>query len=358
MEEEIEKVEADVKKAWPRVMAWVGGASAVIGLIATLAGGVSWFASHHKGSTEREAKMALAQAQANQGEYQASVDSYGAILKADPLYRPALDGQLSATMLWAENFSVVAKDGQSANDLAAPELDEMMAILDAGLTRAKGAQLADVQAHIGWVHLLNQQIAGREFGDAAEQNFRAALTTDPSNVYANAMLGNWLLQNRGSFTEAIEHLNNAVKSGKARPFVRTMQLDGLIQLEREGARGEVVKAANDMRKSGEPLDAEFKSRIVTFCFDPVVTDRKELAESLTAVPADEAWQTYLWLDEGSGNSQDRTVAHEFVQANLLELSGKRQESQDAYRALQQKLKDNPGSMKSSVDAAVARVSQK
>lgn len=98
---------------------------------------------------------------------------------------------------------------------SAPALEKIMTILDAGPTRMGGSQAADVKAPIGWTHWLNQHIAQREFGPAAGQNLRAALASDPSNVYANAMLGNWLLQNRKSFTEAIRHLDVAVSTGKA-----------------------------------------------------------------------------------------------------------------------------------------------
>src|SRR5208337_4051971 len=138
-------------------------------------------------------------------------------------------------------------------DVSAPELDEIFRILDAGLTRAKGSQSADLQAHLGWAHWINQHIAEREFGPAAEQNLRAALLSDPSNVYANAMLGNWMLQNGENFSEAVHFLEVAASTGKERPFVRRLQLGGLINLDQPGARAELVKVANEMRISGEDL---------------------------------------------------------------------------------------------------------
>jgi tetratricopeptide (TPR) repeat protein len=356
MAEENQKAEPGEGKAWPFLMSWVGRTTALIGLFASVGGGVTWVIHHRQQTAERQAKMALAEAQAKQGEYQASVQSYGEILKAEPLNHPALDEQLNTTMAWVEDFHVTLREGQSATEVAAPGLDEIFSILDAGLTRSKGTQAADVQAHIGWAHWLNQHIAEREFGTVAEQNLRAALASDPSNVYANAMLGNWIVQNNGNFSEAMERLNTAVSTGKARPFVRRLQLGGLIYLDKSGARAGLVRAANDMRKSGEPLDEEYRRRILGFCFDPIVTDHGELAESLSAVSPDDAWQTYLWLDDNSEAGQGRALVHEFVNANLLEVAGKRQESLAKYRALQQELKDQPGTMKNSVNAAIARLS--
>jgi tetratricopeptide (TPR) repeat protein len=356
MDDEIQKAETGARRAWPLVMSWVGGITALIGLFASVGGGITWFANHQKQKIQLQSKMALAQGQAKQGEYQASIQSYGDILKEDSLYRPALDQQLDTAMLWLEDFHVSAGPGQNSAEAAAAALDQVMAILDSGLTRSKGLRAADVQAHIGWAHWLNKRIAEREFGSMDEQNLRAALNSDPSNVYANAMLGAWMLQTGGSFAEAIQHFNVAVATGKARPFVRKLQFGGLIYLDKKGARTELVRAANDIRKSGESLDEEYKSRVLGFCFNPLVTDHGELAESLSAVPPDDAWATYLWLDDRPENVEAHSTDHDFIKANLLELSGKRQESLTQYRLLQQELKNGSFTMKNSVNAAIARLS--
>jgi tetratricopeptide (TPR) repeat protein len=359
MEDQVQRPELSIKKAWPLFMSWVGSASALIGLFVTLVGGVTWFVGHHRHQAERRAKMALAQAQAKQGEYRASIQSYGDILESDSFYRPALDQQLNTAMLWVENFSVLVPEDQSAAGLAAPALDKILVILDSGLTRATGSQAADVQAHIGWAHWLNQHIAEREFGSAAEQNLRAALASNPSNVYANAMLGNWMLQTGGNFAVAIQHFDTAISTGEVRPFVRRLQLGGLIYHDAIGARAELFKAANDMRSGSEPLDEENKRRILAFCCDPAITDHAELVESLSAVPGDQAWETYLWLDDRQEESSlDRTplLVHDFIEANLLEISGKRQESLKKYRLLQRQLTNQGSTMKTRVDAAIARLS--
>jgi tetratricopeptide (TPR) repeat protein len=355
VEKQPNELESGVKRVWPRVMSWIGGVTAVIGLFASIGGGITWVRNHHKDNAERRAKIALAETQEKQGEYQESIESYGEILKGDPLDPDALDRQLNVAMLWAENFHVLVPDGQSPTAAAGPELDQIMGILDAGLARTKSARAADIQAHIGWTHWLNQHIAEREFGDAAEKNLHAALETDPSNVYANAMLGNWMLQNNRDFTQAVQHLDAAVSTGKARPFVRKLQIGGLNHLDRPGARGALVKAANDMRKAGEPLDPSYKSDILAFCFNPTFAGHQDLAESLSAAPPGEIGTTYLWLDQDSGD--DHRAEHEFVNASLMEVQGKRQESLEKYRELRNELKNQPGSLREAVDASVARLSR-
>jgi tetratricopeptide (TPR) repeat protein len=352
--------ESRVKRDWGLFMGGVGSVSALIGLCITITGGVTWYMTHRNQHAESKAKMALAQAQEKQGEYQASVQTYADLLKTDPLYGPALDQQLSATMLWTENFSVTVDEGQSPSNLAAPLLDQIMLILDAGLTRSNGTQAADVQAHIGWAHWLNRHVAEREFGPLAEQNLRAALATDPSNVYANAMLGNWMIQNGGSLSEAIQHFDTAVSTGRVRPFVRTFQLSGLRDRDETGARAALVKALNEMRQGGEPIDEGDKRHMLGFCFDPIRTNHTDLVESLSAVSPADAWQTYLWLDDQPQNDdyqrKSQQTVHDFIAANLLEISGKRQESLEKYRLLQTELKGQGSSLDDSVAAAIARIS--
>ena len=54
--------------------------------------------------------------------------------------------------------------------------------------------------------------------------------------------------------------------------------------------------------------------------------------------------------------EDHNLNHDFIHANLLEIGGKREESLEKYHLLQQELKNSPGTLKDSVDAAVARLS--
>ncbi len=359
MDNDPQPTESRAKREWGLFMGGIGSISAIIGLCVTIGGGVTWYMTHRNQHAESNAKMALAQAQAKQNEYQASVQTYADILKTDPLYRAALDQQLDQTMLWTENFSVLVPEGQDASAAASPLLDEILLILDAGLTRSTGTRAADIQAHIGWAHWLNHHIAAREFGPSAEQNLRAALVTDPSNVYAHAMLGNWLTMNGGSLAEAAQHFNSAVATGKARAFVRSLQLAGLENVDEPGARAALMKALNEMRKNNEPLDPEEKHRILGFCCDPEVTDHTELTESLSAVSAEDAWQTYLWLDDQQGTGEDakhQQIIHDFIAANIAEISGNKQKSLSEYRALQDELKNQGSTLRDSVDQAIARLS--
>jgi hypothetical protein len=352
--------EPRVKRAWGVILAWIGGISAVIGFAGTLTGTFGKIQDHFHSHAELDAKMAIAQSQSQQGDYDASLQSYAEILKAHPLYQPALDQQLNTAMLWVENFSVIEPAGQNAVSPGGPQLDEIFPILDAALVRRKGGQGADVEAHLGWAHWLNQHIAEREFGPIAEHDLRAALALDATNVYANAMLGNWMLQNGGNFAEAAGHFEIAVATGKARALVRTMQIGGLISSGSGPGRVELLRAANDMRKNNEPLDGHSKNRILFECFGSSWHDRPRLVDSLSAVPPGDAAATYLWLDDRpreGDEAKSQLFARDFVEANLLEISGKRPEALTKYVALRQEIKNQHSTLQDPVDQAIARLSQ-
>jgi len=217
-----------------------------------------------------------------------------------------------------------------------------------------------VQAHLGWAHWLNQHVAPREFGPAAEKNLRAALTTDPNNVYANAMLGNWLLQNGGDFNEAVAHFHTAVATGKQRPLVRTMQVGGLTSNESSRSNLELIRAANEMRKNNEPLDQHSKTRILNQCFHPL-DDRARLVESLSAIPPEEAEQTFLWLDDRPREGDDakyHAIVCEYIRANLLEMSGKHSDALTKFQSLRSALKGGSYVLATPVDDAIKRLSAK
>jgi hypothetical protein len=239
-------------------------------------------------------------------------------------------------MLWVEDFDVPVPKGKNASDLAGPKLDEVFPVLEAGRARVSGPQAADVLAHIGWAHWLNEQ-AERESSDAPERNLKAALLADPKNVYANAMYGNWLMQTGGPLSEAMDHFNTAVKTGKARPWVRVMELNALVY--KDEARSERSKITNDMRKNGEPIEDGFRSRIASD-YDPIVCSHREMIQTLSAVPPDEAWATYLWLADKHGDEEDYDLLkREFVAAGVSEVAGKRAEAIAKFLALKRKLPD-------------------
>ena len=164
-------------------------------------------------------------------------------------------------MLWLENFHVLVGEGQKAEDLAAPVLARLKTVLEAGLARTSGrdARAADILAHLGWAHWLNEKIAFKEF-DGAERVFSQSLAIDSSNVFANSMMGNWLLQTHGDSAAAMRHFQIALTTGKQRPLVRSMQIGGLLYNTDPGMQAEFARTLNEMRKNNESVEPGIKSR--------------------------------------------------------------------------------------------------
>jgi len=78
-------------------------------------------------------------------------------------------------------------------------------------------------------------------------------------------------------------------------------------------------------------------------YAPSMVQDTELAKILAAVPPDEAWATYLWLDKTTDSSDEdeqslKHLNHEFIEAKIKEISGKNGEALALYRALQTELR--------------------
>jgi tetratricopeptide (TPR) repeat protein len=341
------------RRSLPRPVLWSAAAAlvAVVLLLAANAGIGPWRASH-----ERSARVAglleTAATQSSLTDYESAFDSYQQVLSLDSSNRAALNGQVEAAMLWLENFHVLVGEGQKAEDLAAPVLARLKTVLEAGLARTSGrdARAADILAHLGWAHWLNEKIAFKEF-DGADRIFRQSLAIDSSNVFANSMMGNWLLQTRGDSAAAMRHFQTALATGKQRPLVRSMQLGGLLYDNDPGMHAEFARALNQMRNNNESVDPGMKSRARSF-YDVSVSQENEFREVLAAVPPDENWKTYLWLSPGA----PADLRQDFVHASLTEFSDNRAAAVSEFRTLLPKLRAEGMSYRM-IDYAVAAIAR-
>lgn len=344
----------------PAPLLWSAAAAvATIAILLALGVGIGpWRASRER-SAHVAQLLKTAATQSSQADHESAFDTYQQILGLEPTSRAALDGQVDAAMRWVEGFHVLVGEGQKAEDLAGPPLARLKTVFEAGLARTSGhdARAADILAHLGWTHWLNQKIAFKEF-DGAERFFRQSLAIDSSNVFANAMLGNWLLQTRGDRAAAMRHFQAAVSTGKERPLVRQMQLGGLLYNDEPGMHAEFARALNEMRTNGEPLEPGIKGR-AGYLYDVTVGEGTEFRDVLTAVPPDESWKTYLWLAPEAPADRGQQYRRDFVHASLAEFSGDRIVAASEFKTLLPKLKAEGMSyrMTGYAEAAVARLSR-
>ena len=249
-----------------------------------------------------------------------------------------MDLQAAAAMSWLRDFHATLREGQKAEDIAGPPLAEIIGVLEATLARreGRGPRAGDILAHLGWAHWLNQRLAHKEFGPAAERTLRQSLTVDPTNVFAHAMLGNWLLQTHGDTAEALRHFDAAEKTKQQRPLLRQMQLGGMVYNHDSGIPAALMRVVNQMRINGETITEPYRSRVMTY-FRPGNND--EMREMLSAVPPSEAWATFLWLDDPSqGDMKYEGFRREFIHARVLELDGKTAEALALLTELDRKMR--------------------
>jgi tetratricopeptide (TPR) repeat protein len=218
---------------------WIAGATMTALLVLTAArmGFGPWAGSHER-KLQIEQLLRTAGTQAEQTEYESAFASYQQILRLDSSNKAAQKRQVDAAMRWLDNFHVLASEGQRPEEVAAPQLVQLKDVLEAGLARTSGkdTRAADILAHLGWAHYMNEKIALREFGNA-ERYLQQALAIAPTNVYANAFLGNWLLQGGGDRGKALSHFQTALATNRERSLVRSLQAGGLVHNDAPGLRG-------------------------------------------------------------------------------------------------------------------------
>ncbi len=323
-----------------RMLALMGVAVlAILLLLAAKAGIGPWHVSHER-KLQVDRLLSTAQTDLRETDYESAFQSYQQLLTLDPNNSIALDGEVNAAMLWLDHFHVVAPEGQKPENVAATTLAQLNSVLTGGLARADGnkTRAADILAHLGWLHYMDEKIAFKEFGNA-ERFFAQALTLDPSNVYAHAFWGNWLLQTNGDLALAQKHFASALATNSQRPLVRSMQLGGLLENDAPGARAAFVQALNQVRINNEPLDQHIHDR-VSYLYSPTVNTAAQLHETLTAVPPDDEWKTFLWLNPEQAADANPPLLKDFLQASLAEISGDRATALAEFKSLAILLKAN------------------
>jgi tetratricopeptide (TPR) repeat protein len=349
------------KDFYKDVLKWVGGIAAIIGLL--LSAGQLFRPAFIRIHSHRDGDRLLTEAksESNAADYQTALATYDRALQLVPNYAPAIEGRCDTAMAWLRNFHIAGADDKELESRAATQLSALFPILEAALAGQKGSRQADILAHIGWAHWLNFHIALKDVPSSAEENYRRALSIDARNVYANAMLGNWLLQRGNRLAEAKPHFDLAVESGKERPFVSALQLGGMIYSDDIPTRIELTRVATEMRKNGEKISEGNSSRIISTNYSTAVTDDAELAPVLAALPPDEAWATYRWLEDNS-DSKDDDPAHswqrKYIEAKIKEVSGQNAEALTLYRALQKELRGTDSTLQDRVSPAIKSLEHK
>jgi tetratricopeptide (TPR) repeat protein len=328
---------------------WIGGVAAVISLLLGLnqvTGVLQTFRVHHKEFAEA---MKAGELEQERGDYPAAFDSFKRAVELDPVDRDAQKHQAQAAMLWLENVQTRERSFTDTANLILPALDK-------SLSSAKGQDAADLLAHIGWANFLKSR-DGSGSPEIIAQSYQEAVKLDEHNPYANAMWAHWILWQNGDAKQAKEHFAAALESGRARPYVRELQLSAYQNVHSADNDAELLRIANQMRVQGEPIEPREQRWIFEQIFLSDLNDPAEFAQVMRALKPEDALATYDWLSSGQ-TSSDLPLRRGYVVAFALEVAGQPAEALAQYKALQQQLQQSRThySLTSSVNDAVQRLS--
>jgi hypothetical protein len=227
-----------------RALKWVGAITAVISLIVGVRQVTLWVGDALHRRREAATQVDLARQQSSR---RAFADAWASLDRADAL-RPgeAVDSaRIDVAFAWLQD----ARPGPGRafgviTDAVTPSLDR-------ALVNASGPRRADLLAHLGWAEFLRSRDGVQ--GDPAAR-YREALEADSGNVYANAMLGHWLMRSSSGIDAGRERFATALAGADGkRAFVRRLQLAALTNRGSDGD-AELLRVADEMRQKGEALD--------------------------------------------------------------------------------------------------------
>jgi len=325
----------------------VGAVAAVVSLLLGLnqiTGVVQQLRIHHQDFSEA---LAAGERETERGDHAAAFRSFERAAKLDPLDRRAQSQETDSAMRWLETVHATGK--QSFADVA----NQLLPVLDNAQVKAKGQAAGDILAHVAWANFLKYRDGVRE-GVNVDDALKAALAADPNNVYAHAMSGRWILWQGGELQAATSHFTAALATSRVRPYVRELQLAALTDGDSAERDAEALRVANDMRKSGEALDASLRQKIFWNNFTSRFRSKDRLAASLSVLSRQETVATYDWLDDRTADAV-KSASRAFVEANLNEIQGRRDEALGQYQALQKQLLKTDIALASAVDSAIQRL---
>jgi len=327
---------------------------AVLAVLGVWEGG-SRIIEHGRRNREAVAIVKQAELQVQGGNYAAAWDALQKGNAAYPDSAAIVAAQEAVAMQWLENARGSQLTG-NLKDIA----DAVLPVLSRGATAHTGQGAADLLAHMGWAEFLRARegVGGID----PTQHYRHALAIDPGNVYAHTMWAFEILRNNGTLAEAKPHVAAALAAGRARPYVRQMQIAALLWVHTSNNEDEIVRVANDMRLAGEVMqDAGPRS-------DPerlwsIYTSRliygNDKAQFLAALSPADHLATFRWLYPEDTFPKE-TYLYTCVLAQLQENAGDTAAALATYRRVLAELAARgvkAGRIVDDATAAVTRLSR-
>ncbi len=292
--------------------------------------------------------LATASAQRQRNQLAEALATLATARHMAPASSEVRQAQEDVAMEWIRDARVENGKG-SFGDAITPAL----AIVDAALPAATGMRRADLLAHTGWATFLLWRDGDRRLNPS--DRYREALSIDPGNPYANAMLAHWILfQDDDKVSDAKRLFDTALQTGRALDAVRTLQWAAYVNSSAPEADAERVRLADAMRRGSEELNARQAQALwgpYYFALPP--SHERERRVLLDALPPDDHISTLAWaFDEYAGKDESRRRTIRYYVALLHAKAGQRDQAVNDLRLLQKELARAPGSLRDAVEAAL------
>ena len=229
-----------------------------------------------------------------------------------------------------------------------------LAVIDSAIASTNGTRKADLVAHSGWAVFLRWRDGNRQL-DPGDW-YRDALKIDASNPYANAMLAHWMLYRDDVVDKAAPLFETALRSGRAKPAVRSLQWAAFRNTRTPETSRELVRLANAMRRDNERLDDRQRNTLWAPYYTALSPADDVTRQALFgAVPPDDHVKTLDWAFEDSfAKDEPRRQIIRYYKALLNERAGRTDEAREQLQALDKELAGHPGRTQDAVRQALRR----
>jgi tetratricopeptide (TPR) repeat protein len=294
----------------------------------------------------------LAQASAERRRSQ-SVEALATLARARelaPASEPVQRMQADVAMDWIRNVRV--EGGKSSFGEA---IKPALAVVDAALPSATGARRADLLAHSGWATFLMWRDGDRRLNPA--EWYSEALSVDPGNPYANAMLAHWILFQENDLPRAVKLFDTAVRAQRASDAVRSLQWAAYGNDRTPEAHVELVQLADRMRRDGQKLSMRQAQALWGQYYFATASDRENDRHVLLgALPPDDHISTLGWgFEEYAAEDESRRRTIRYYVALLHASAGRLDQAVGGLRTLDAELARQPGSLRDAVQAALRQL---
>jgi hypothetical protein len=332
-----------------KVLKWIGYCTAIISFLATIGGlgKIAW--GRYDTNKQINALISAQTVQLQGGDYLAAWQSLEQAEKLKPESAKVKGAQLALAKRWIED--VPMQDSGQLGGFAA----KLNPVITQALGQKKpGPEHADLLAEQGWIYYRQDLDAQADLNPA--EPYARSSAEDPSNPYAQAMWGYWLLYSDGALDAAEKHFAAAVATHKDGDYVRRLQLSALLLHSSDECQEETVRVTNEMRKEGRAINLHTKTRIWGGYYFRLGHTEPSSARFINAVPPAEHVLTYRWLFDGADFNESNSADHAYYLAVLEEAAGQREDALANFRLVRDKLKESPGTMQTATVAAIKRLS--